>query len=134
MFVLQSPERARSLGLLGAKAQFAGGTADWAGYFAFVAQIAALGFGAWFPWSVPSMLSGVAGPQQAGPGSLSIAGVVVVGAATSVATMILVGTRRRRPVAPRQTHVGADATPGGLVLLHQDWGCSTLIQWVSCGA
>ena len=215
MFVLQSPERARSLGLLGAKAQFAEGTADWAGYFAFIAQIAAvggllvfglviiwlfgrefsdrtakdllalptarsavvvaklivaagwcllltaqlivlslllgtllglpgwsadtawqglgtvlsttlltvalattyglaasigrgylaavavmfvslfaaqviaaLGFGAWFPWSVPSLLSGVAGPEQAGPGPLSIAGVVVVGAAASAATAI----------------------------------------------
>lgn len=215
MFVLQNPDRARSFGLLGAKAQFAGGTADWAGYFAFTAQIvavggllvfglvviwlfgrefsdrtakdllalptsrgavvaakllialgwclllaaqlvviglllgawlglpgwsadtvlhglgtilatalltlalatsyglaasvgrgylaavaamfvslfaaqviAALGFGAWFPWSVPSLLSGVAGPEQAGPGPLSIAGVVVVGAAASVATVI----------------------------------------------
>jgi ABC-2 type transport system permease protein len=215
MFVLQNPGRARSLGLLGAKAQFAGGTADWAGYFALTAQIAAvggllvfglvviwlfgrefsdrtakdllalptsrgavvtakllvaagwcllltaqlvvislllgtwlglpgwsgdtalhglgvvfatalltvalatsyglaasvgrgylaavaamfvslfaaqviaaLGFGAWFPWSVPSLLSGVAGPDQAGPGPLSIAVVVVVGAAASVATVI----------------------------------------------
>lgn len=215
MFVLQDPDRARSLGLLGAKAQFAGGTADWAGYFAFTAQIAAvggllvfglvviwlfgrefsdgtakdllalptsrtavvaakllvalgwclllaaqlvvlsllfgtllglpgwsadtvlrgvgtvfattvltvaltttyglaaslgrgylaavaaifvslfaaqviaaLGFGAWFPWSVPSLLSGVAGPDQAGPGPFSIAGVVVVGAAASVATVL----------------------------------------------
>jgi len=202
MFVLQNPERARSLGLLGAKAQLAVGTADWAGYFAFIAQIAAvggllvfgmviiwlfgrefsdrtakdllalptargavvaaklivaigwcllltaqlivlslllgallglpgwsaetawhglgsvfattvltvalattyglaasigrgylaavgvmfvslfaaqviaaLGFGAWFPWSVPSLLSGVAGPDQGCPGPLSIAGV-----------------------------------------------------------
>jgi len=215
MFVLQNPERARSLGLLGAKAQFAGGTADWAGYFAFIAQIAAvggllvfglviiwlfgrefsdrtakdllalptarsavvgakliiaagwcllltaqlillslllgailglpgwsagtawhglggvfattlltvalattyglaasigrgylaavgvmfvslfaaqviaaLGFGAWFPWSVPSLLSGVAGPDQGYPGPLSIVGVVVVGAAASAAIAI----------------------------------------------
>lgn len=43
MFVLQDPARARSLGLLGAKAQFAGGTADWAGYLALVAQIVAVG-------------------------------------------------------------------------------------------
>jgi len=215
MFVLQNPDRARSLGLLGAKAQFAGGTADWSGYFALTAQIAAvggllvfglvviwlfgrefsdgtakdllalptsraavvaakllvalvwclllaaqlvvlsllfgtllglpgwsagtaasglgtvfattlltvalattyglaaslgrgylaavaamfvslfaaqviaaLGFGAWFPWSVPSLLSGVAGPEQAGPGPLSIAGVVVLGAAASAATVL----------------------------------------------
>jgi ABC-2 type transport system permease protein len=53
----------------------------------FAAQvIAAGGFGTWFPWSVPSLLSGVAGPEQAGPGPLSIAGVV--GAAASVATVI----------------------------------------------
>ncbi len=215
MFVLQNPDRARSLGLLGAKAQFAGGTADWRGYFALTAQIAAvggllvfglvviwlfgrefsdgtakdllalptsraavvaakllvalgwclllaaqlvvltllfgtllglpgwsadivargigtifattlltvvlttgyglaaslgrgylaavaavfvslfaaqviaaLGFGVWFPWSVPSLLSGVAGPEQAGPGAWSIGGVVVLGAAASAATMI----------------------------------------------
>jgi ABC-2 type transport system permease protein len=215
MFVLQNPDRARALGLLGAKAQLAGGTADWSGYFAFTAQIsavggllvfglvviwlfgrefsdgtakdllalptsraavvaakllvalgwclllaaqlvvlsllfgtllglpgwsadtaasgigtvlattlltvaltttyglaaslgrgylaavaamfvslfaaqviAALGFGAWFPWSVPSLLSGVAGPEQAGPGPLSIAGVVVVGAVASTATVL----------------------------------------------
>jgi ABC-2 type transport system permease protein len=215
MFVLQDPARARSLGLLGAKAQFAGGTADWAGYFALTAQIAAvggllvfglvviwlfgrefsdrtakdllalptsrgavvvakllvalgwclllaaqlvgiglllgsrlglpgwsvdiamhgvgtvvatvlltvalattyglaasvgrgylaavaamfvslfaaqviaaLGFGGWFPWSVPSLLSGVAGPEQAGPGPWSIAGVLVVGTAASVATVL----------------------------------------------
>lgn len=215
MFVLQDPDRARSLGLLGAKAQFAGGTADWAGYFAFTAQIvavggllvfglvliwlfgrefsdrtvkdllalptsrravvaakllvalgwclllatlvivmgllfgvllglpgwsadtavrglgsvlavavltialattyglaasvgrgylaavavmfgslfaaqviAAVGFGGWFPWSVPSLLSGVAGPEQTGPGAWGIAGVVVVGATASVATAL----------------------------------------------
>ncbi len=215
MFILQNPERARSLGLLGAKAQLAGGTADWAGYFAFAAQIAAvggllvfgmvliwlfgrefadrtakdllalptsrravvaaklvigagwclllaaqllvislilgawlhlpgwstdtalrgvgtvlattvltvalattyalvasvgrgylaavaamfvslfaaqviaaLGFGAWFPWSVPSLLSGVAGPEQAGPGVWGITGVVLVGVAASASTVI----------------------------------------------
>jgi ABC-2 type transport system permease protein len=215
MFVLQNPDRARSLGLLGAKAQLAGGTADWTGYFAFIAQItavggllvfglvviwlfgrefsdgtakdllalptsraavvvakllvalgwclllaaqlvvlsllfgtllglpgwsaptaarglgtvlattvltvaltttyglaaslgrgylaavasmfvslfaaqviAALGFGGWFPWSVPSMLSGVAGPEQAGPGVPSITGVVVVGVVASAATVL----------------------------------------------
>jgi ABC-2 type transport system permease protein len=55
----------------------------------FAAQvIAALVFGAWFPWSVPSLLSGIAGPELASPGPLSIAGVVVLGAATSVATVI----------------------------------------------
>jgi len=215
MFVLQDPDRARSLGLLGAKAQLTGGTADWAGYFALIAQIAAvggilvfglaviwlfgrefsdgtakdlmalptsrtaivvakflvgaawcvsltievllvsilvgtmlmlpgwsggtalsgigtvfgaalltialvttygfvasigrgylsavgvmflsvfaaqvvaaLGFGAWFPWSVPSLLGGIAGPDQAGPDLWGIAEVVVVGMTASVATAV----------------------------------------------
>lgn len=215
MFVLQDPDRARSLGLLGAKARLAGGTADWAGYFALTAQtvavggllvfglvvtwlfgrefsdrtvkdllalptsrravvaakllvavgwcvllavqivvislllgallglpgwsagialhgvgavfitalltvalatayglvasvgrgylaavgaivvtlfaaqvIAALGFGAWFPWSVPALLSGVAGPEQDRPGALSITGVMLAGLAASAATAL----------------------------------------------
>jgi ABC-2 type transport system permease protein len=215
MFVMQDPGRARSLGMLGAKSQFAGGTADWSGYFALTAQtvavggllvfglvviwlfgrefadhtvkdllalptsrsavvmakllvacgwcvlltvevvalalafgtvldlpgwslqvavvgmatiaastlltfalttcyglvaslgrgylaavaamfgtlfaaqvIAALGFGEWFPWSVPSLLSGVDGADGAAPGPGGIAGVVLVGVAASAATMI----------------------------------------------
>lgn len=215
MFVFQDLDRARALGLLGAKAQFTGGAADWAGYFALIAQIAAvggllvfgiviiwlfgrefsdrtakdllalptsrgavvaakllvavgwclllaaqlvvisllfgtlldlpgwstdtalrglgtvlattmltvalatayglvasvgrgylvavaamfaslfaaqviaaLGFGAWFPWSVPSLLSGVAGPEQASPGAWGIAGVAVIGVVSSIATGI----------------------------------------------
>ena len=43
MFILQDPHRARSLGLLGAKAELAGGTADWPGYFALLAQTTAVG-------------------------------------------------------------------------------------------
>ena len=43
MFVLQDPARARSLGLLGTKAQLSGGTADWPGYFALLAQMVAVG-------------------------------------------------------------------------------------------
>ena len=50
--------------------------------------IAALGLGARFPWSVPSLLSGTAGPEQASPGALGIAEVVVVGVAASVATVV----------------------------------------------
>lgn len=215
MFVVQDPHRARSLGLLGAKARFVGPSADWAGYFALIAQIAAvggllvfglvviwlfgreftdrtakdllalptsrtaivlaklvvafgwsalltvqvvvislaigtglrlpgwttgtvlsglgtvfaaallttvlatayglaasvgrgyltavgamflslfaaqviaaLGFGAWFPWSVPSLLSGVAGPGQATPGVLSISAVALVGFAANLATVL----------------------------------------------
>ncbi len=43
MFILQDPARARALGLLGAKAQLATGTADWPGYFALLAQTTAIG-------------------------------------------------------------------------------------------
>jgi ABC-2 type transport system permease protein len=43
MFILQDPQRARQLGLLGAKAQLSGGVADWPGYFALLAQTTAVG-------------------------------------------------------------------------------------------
>jgi len=215
MFVLQDPERARSLGLLGTKAQLGGGTADWPGYFALIAQmvavggmllfgmvliwlfgrefadrtakdllalptsraavvlaklvvalvwslfltvelvalslplgallglegwstqvlrhgvgviivtaclsvllattyglaasagrgylaavatlfvtaitaqiVSAVGYGAWFPWAVPSLLSGVAGPDQATASGWGIASVVLVGVAASTATVL----------------------------------------------
>jgi ABC-2 type transport system permease protein len=43
MFILADPDRARSLGLLGAKAQLSGATADWPGYLSFLAQTTAVG-------------------------------------------------------------------------------------------
>jgi ABC-2 type transport system permease protein len=43
MFILADQRRARALGLLGAKAQLAGGSADWPTYFAFLAQAVAVG-------------------------------------------------------------------------------------------
>jgi len=43
MFILQDPDRARQLGLLGAKAELAGAVADWPGYFALLAQTTAVG-------------------------------------------------------------------------------------------
>jgi ABC-2 type transport system permease protein len=43
MFIGQDPQRARALGLLGTKAQLADIDADWGGYFALLAQIAAVG-------------------------------------------------------------------------------------------
>ncbi|SEF38197.1 ABC-2 type transport system permease protein [Amycolatopsis pretoriensis] len=43
MFIVQDPGRARSLGLLGAKGALAGGTADWPGFFALLAQAMAIG-------------------------------------------------------------------------------------------
>ncbi len=42
MFILQDQSRARAMGLIGAKAQFAGGTADWPSYFALLAQTVAV--------------------------------------------------------------------------------------------
>ncbi|SES30091.1 ABC-2 type transport system permease protein [Lentzea xinjiangensis] len=55
----------------------------------FCAQIvAALGYGAYFPWSVPALFSGVAGPDQASPGLLGVVLVVPVGAAGVVATSL----------------------------------------------
>jgi ABC-2 type transport system permease protein len=55
----------------------------------FAAQVlATLGFGSWFPWSVPSLLSGVAGAQHASPGGWAITGVVLVALIASVATGI----------------------------------------------
>lgn len=43
MFILQDPQRARQLGLLGTKAQLTGGVADWPGYFALLVQTTAVG-------------------------------------------------------------------------------------------
>ncbi len=43
MFILADPARARALGLLGAKAQLAGGTADWPTYLGFLSQTVAVG-------------------------------------------------------------------------------------------
>ena len=43
MFILADPARARSLGLLGTKAQLAGGTADWPSYLGLLAQTVAVG-------------------------------------------------------------------------------------------
>ncbi len=47
-FVLQDPARARALGVLGAKAQLSGGSADWTGHLALTAQVAATGGGVLF--------------------------------------------------------------------------------------
>jgi ABC-2 type transport system permease protein len=53
----------------------------------FAAQvIAAVGYGEGFPFSVPSLLSGVAGPEQPRPGLWGIAGVLIVGIAAALAT------------------------------------------------
>jgi len=55
MFVLQDQRRARSLGLLGAKANLAGAEADWQTYFSFLAQTTAVGgmlvFGLVLTWT-----------------------------------------------------------------------------------
>ena len=43
MYILADPERARRMGLIGQKAQFAGGDSGWPAYFAFLAQAATVG-------------------------------------------------------------------------------------------
>ncbi len=54
----------------------------------FAAQVvAALGFGEWFPWSVPALISGVAGPDQSSPGAAGVLGVVLVGVLASGGTV-----------------------------------------------
>jgi ABC-2 type transport system permease protein len=48
----------------------------WAVLAIFLAQIvAALGWGAWFPWSVPALVSGMAGPDAE---AVSLGGVLIV--------------------------------------------------------
>jgi len=55
----------------------------------FCAQIiAALGYGQYFPWSVPALYSGLAGPGQPSPGPLGIVLVVLVGVAGAVGTAL----------------------------------------------
>jgi len=43
MYILADPERARSMGLIGQKAQIAGGGSDWPAFFGFLAQAATVG-------------------------------------------------------------------------------------------
>ena len=54
MFILKDPEQARRLGLLGAKAQFLGGTADWSSFFNLLITLTSIGyliiFGFIFTW------------------------------------------------------------------------------------
>ncbi|GAB2817336.1 ABC transporter permease [Lentzea nigeriaca] len=55
----------------------------------FCAQIvAALGYGQYFPWSVPALFSGLAGPDQPSPGTLGVVLVVLVGAAGAAGTAL----------------------------------------------
>lgn len=55
----------------------------------FCAQVvAALGYGQYFPWSVPALFSGLAGPDAGSPGLLGVALVVLVGAAGMAATAL----------------------------------------------
>jgi ABC-2 type transport system permease protein len=54
MFILKDPERARRLGLLGAKAELFGGAADWPSFFSLVLVLMSIGglviFGLIFIW------------------------------------------------------------------------------------
>lgn len=53
----------------------------------FLAQaVAALGYGHYFPWSVPALFSGLAGTERTPPGLIGFALVVAVGLAGAAAT------------------------------------------------
>ncbi|SDN00850.1 ABC-2 type transport system permease protein [Lentzea albidocapillata subsp. violacea] len=55
----------------------------------FCAQVvAALGYGQYFPWSVPALFSGLAGPDAGSPGLLGVSLVAIVGVAGMVATAL----------------------------------------------
>lgn len=55
----------------------------------FCAQVvAALGYGQYFPWSVPALFSGLAGPDGVPPGQLGVVLVVLAGAAGVAATAL----------------------------------------------
>lgn len=55
----------------------------------FLAQImAATGWGEWFPWSVPALLSGAAGPEAAALGTASYAGIAVTSSAGILGTIL----------------------------------------------
>lgn len=54
----------------------------------FLAQIvAALGYGHYFPWSVPAVFSGIEGPDQTPAGTLGFTLVAVVGVSCVLATV-----------------------------------------------
>lgn len=54
----------------------------------FTAQVvAALGYGPWYPYSVPALYAGVAGPEGAGSGAFGVASVVVLAIASVAATI-----------------------------------------------
>jgi len=54
----------------------------------FTAQVvAALGYGPWYPYSVPPLYAGIAGPESAGPGLFGFASVAVLAIASVAATM-----------------------------------------------
>jgi ABC-2 type transport system permease protein len=60
----------------------------WAVFAVFLAQIlAVLGWGAWFPWSVPAIVSGAAGPDAAAVTAGGVAIVVVTALLGLVATL-----------------------------------------------
>ena len=50
--------------------------------------VATLGYGAWFPWAVPSLLSGTGGPGAGAVGVAGLLSVLVVGVASGAATVL----------------------------------------------
>jgi len=61
----------------------------WTFFTVFLGQIAAvMGWGDWFPWSVPALISGAGGSHAALLGAHSYASVIVTGLAGVVATLV----------------------------------------------
>jgi ABC-2 type transport system permease protein len=61
----------------------------WAILMLFLAQVlAATGWGAWFPWSVPALFSGLAGPRSAQLGTHSYVVLTLASVAGLVATLV----------------------------------------------
>lgn len=51
-------------------------------------MLSAVGHGAWFPWAVPALLAGIAGPDQAAPGWAGAGGVVLIAGGCAAATVV----------------------------------------------
>ncbi|CAN5125003.1 ABC transporter permease [soil metagenome] len=55
----------------------------------FTAQVlAAVGYGRWFPWTVPALLAGIGGPEQPDPGLSGVVTVLAVALGSALATVL----------------------------------------------
>ena len=80
--------------------------------------IAAVGYGARFPWSVPALLAGAAGPEQPTVGWFSNA-LVVVAAAATIGTVVW-WERADQHGRHRERLAHADGAKGAVVVDRHD--------------